>query len=486
MPIDPKINSPFVNADQAQSPSAQQGRGFFFWLRIIAVLYAAFILYASWLPFDFRPVLAEKQLKEFIQTPLARPNISTTDWSANVLLAMPLGALGMGAFEGKTPAKPGVRFALLLLVLLFATTMSLLAELGQTMLPDRVPSKLDVVGQAVGALCGTMGWLVLRSRILRWLEGFAWSSTRRDLAIRILIGYAAACGVYQLLPLTPTLDIGLLWLKVKNGLINIIPFADLPNYSHYAVISKVAIIVPVGYLAHLICRHPDATPRRAMAVVLILGYVGLLELGQVFVLYRHATTTDLVWGLVGGVLGMVLASRYGPGAEPDKTEENRTKRPGLAPLVLCIALMAYIAWQKLFPFDFAFGNAGQTDPIHALTRLPFLALLRSEPLSSISTAFRTIGASAVLAMVYRGCGLGKGASIALLTVWFLLLETAQLALPGRVADLSMLLVSVAAGWAGTVVYPHLHRIFLAKPKSLQDLDRPSPSEQRAKAGSGVR
>ncbi|HEY1607752.1 MAG TPA: VanZ family protein, partial [Paraburkholderia sp.] len=137
------------------------------------VAYVALIIYASWYPFSGWRSLG---LAPFAYLGDPFPQYLTTfDVVTNVLGYMPLGALAVLAMW------PRVRGALAVAAGLAAgALLSVLMEAGQTYLPTRVASNLDLASNALGALLGAVlaapatgalldrGWL--RRLRFRWFE----------------------------------------------------------------------------------------------------------------------------------------------------------------------------------------------------------------------------------------------------------------------------------------------------------------------------
>ncbi len=422
--------------------------------RVLAVAYALFILYSSWLPFNFVDLPDRHGINRLVQPSAAGPDISTPDWAANVLLAIPLGLLGMATVSG--PNRPRGSLLGALAVMGAALLVAVTAEVGQAYLPGRTPSRFDIFAQLVGTCAGLIAFAALAPRVGRWYEAVNQAPNRKVRATKLLIGYAAALAIYQLLPLNFTLDVGLLWSKRKAGMVNIVPLADLHLYSPYAMASKIAIMVPIGYLARLLAtgRSSGATTAATLGA---LAYVGAIELAQVLVLARHATTTDLLWGTAGVIAGLWLARRIGPLARPGP---HHLRRRRSAARILVVVVVAVLAWSKWKPLEMHWAWFARAEKWTELGRWPLLSLLVGEPISAATHLWRTLvsfgGLGAVLAAAFESARLR----------WVLLvgicagLELAQVAMPGRIADPSMLLVSVLAGWFGLRLYPPLRRDFI--------------------------
>src|SRR6478672_1969192 len=139
--------------------------------RAALLVYALLVVYASWYPFSGWQSIGLAPW-DFLFAPL--PHYWTAfDVSTNVLGYMPLGLLAVFALYPAVRGPAAVAVALAGGILL-----SGLMEAGQTFLPSRVSSNLDLLPNAAGTLFGALGGLLLsrvfleRSRLLelrkRW------------------------------------------------------------------------------------------------------------------------------------------------------------------------------------------------------------------------------------------------------------------------------------------------------------------------------
>lgn len=124
--------------------------------RIALVVYALLIVYASWFPFSGWRNNGLPPL-DFLALPM--PHYWTGfDTVTNVLAYIPLGMLAVLALYPLLRGVPAILAATLL-----ASLLSLLMEAGQTFLPTRVASNLDLLTNAGGAALGAvLGRLAIR------------------------------------------------------------------------------------------------------------------------------------------------------------------------------------------------------------------------------------------------------------------------------------------------------------------------------------
>ena len=179
---------------------------------LLLVAWAALIVYASWFPLiGWRwPVGAD--LWTLLRLPWPRGQ-SSFDIVSNLLGYVPLGTLlvlAPGHHRVRTAA--AVRDAIALVALL-----SYALEVGQNLLPLRVPSLLDwllnTAGAAVGALLGL--WLA-RTDALGWLHhtGELWFAQRSRSGLALL----ALWPLGLLFPTPVALGLGQIWERVRDVL----------------------------------------------------------------------------------------------------------------------------------------------------------------------------------------------------------------------------------------------------------------------------
>lgn len=134
--------------------------------RIGLLIYTLLIVYASWYPFSGWRALGLTPW-EFLFLPL--PHYWTAfDVSTNVIGYLPLGVLAVFSLH------PHIRgLAAMILAVIGGLLLSGLMEAGQTFLPSRVSSNLDLLPNTAGALIGAVAGLLLsrtfleQSRLLR-------------------------------------------------------------------------------------------------------------------------------------------------------------------------------------------------------------------------------------------------------------------------------------------------------------------------------
>ncbi len=189
----------------------------------LAAAFAAFALYGSLVPLDYRPLPWEEAQRRWAEV-CSRPVRveSRSDWAANILLFFPLGFLGMAALcvdrRRGADCGPCRRPR-------SAWPISALLEFLQLYFPPRDSSLNDIVAESIGAVLGIALWIAAGRPLTRGARS-AWSETEGDgTAARLLIAYLVVLALIQVFPPNLTLSPVELYHKYKAGLVRPVPFA---------------------------------------------------------------------------------------------------------------------------------------------------------------------------------------------------------------------------------------------------------------------
>jgi len=390
---------------------------------LLAVAAAGFVLYGSWVPFDFRAPPGGDPLRYFADCLRERTAVhSRSDSAGNVAVAVPLGFFLLAA--ARVDRRRGIGELLAALALWpVAVAVAVAAEFGQVFLPTRYATGADIWCQAIGAALGMLGWGVAG----RWLTAHAravWDRTQpREAAARLLAAYLLWVAAAQALPLDLTASPVEVYRKLRDRVVRV-PFAEFgpggPADAGMKFVKLVGLFLPAGLLAGRVW----ATPLRPLALGVLLA--GATEAGQIVVMSRVPSATDLVAGTAGVLLGWA-AGRFG-------------SRWLLLPVWL--AALAVIFWA---PFDFVAAPGG----FGWLPGRP----LEGHPLFALEDAVVKLALFAPVGAAVGRSRLGAMAGgLAVLAV-----EAGQLFLPAHVPGVSDVLLGVlggaAGGWAAARVTP---------------------------------
>jgi VanZ family protein len=178
---------------------------------LLLVAWAALIVYASWFPLSGWRWPAVASALSLLRLPWPRGQ-STFDIVANLLGYVPLGMLLMLARTARVRGTAALRDATVL-----AALLSYMLELGQNLLPLRVPSLLDWLLNTSGAACGAaLGLWLQRTDALAWIHraGETWFAQRSRSGLALLVLWP----IGLLFPTPVALGLGQVWERLRDAL----------------------------------------------------------------------------------------------------------------------------------------------------------------------------------------------------------------------------------------------------------------------------
>lgn len=124
------------------------------------IIYIAFVVYGSLVPFEYHPLLMNDAIEKFLKIPMLNLGIqSRADWVANGVLYFPVGFLTFQFF------RQFVNVGLVILLsLLFSLGLAVAVEFTQLFFPPRTVSLNDLIAEGIGSCTG----IVLATYASRW------------------------------------------------------------------------------------------------------------------------------------------------------------------------------------------------------------------------------------------------------------------------------------------------------------------------------
>jgi VanZ family protein len=254
----------------------------------LALVFTLLVFYASLYPFEGWRFQGAQPL-HFLAEPWPR-YWTRFDVVANALGYAPLGfliALGMlrsGAGRWSWPVAAGL-----------PALLSLVIESVQTYLPMRVPSNLDLVLNAGGALVGATAavWLERMGGLRRWSRFRAdWLVPRAQGSLVLL----ALWPVALLYPVSVPFGLGQVWTRVELGLVRL--FDGTPFLAWLPV--RPSPPAPLSLLAEAFCVG------LALLTPLLMGYA------DVRTVWRRAVFLSLFFACALGTAALSSALTFGP------------------------------------------------------------------------------------------------------------------------------------------------------------------------------
>jgi VanZ family protein len=418
------------------------------WCAALAGLTAAFAAYISLVPFNFALPAGPGVYDAFRQA-LEADVHSRSNFAGNALLFTPIGFFGGGALlaSGSPVAR---RTAIAIALLLMSLGWSFAIEFLQVLVPGRTPSLADVVAQTLGLLAGLSAWLFLSRDIHRWADGQASERGAGALQLGLLL-FTAGRTVAMLLPLDVTLDLGLLAGKYRSGLIVINPVRStaLSASGLPGLLADVALSIPVGVFASIVGMRSG---RRRVGSALVLGcvFVGLIELGEVFVVSRSADVVDWIANAIGVAGGVWVSTRL----LPDRSGAAMPA-PAWMPIGTIAALVLFVAY-NWSPFDFQVSGDVIRSRLPMMLGVPFHGYYENPELKAIGDLLIKIALGVPIG-ICGGWWIARSpapvrrtaaSAMAVAAVFFLTaVEAGQILLPGRYPDNT----DIVLGFIGIII-----------------------------------
>ncbi len=450
-------------------PKTRPGRAYF----ILTFVYAFLVVYGSLIPLDFHPRPLEEALEVFLRTPYLMLQIGNrADFVANLLLFVPLTFLATGALTRENAR--GGRWLLVLLVMAGAVILSAGIEFAQLFFPPRTVSLNDILAECVGAAVGIVAWLALGGRITAWWRGLVHRrGGPRELAAQVLTGYVVALVLYQLFPYDLVVSADEMMVELHQGKLVLAPFADLNRASILVFLGKVAVLIPVGYW--VVVRW--ARWRRPVLAALAVG-AGLtlaVELLQLLVYSRYSSSTDVILGTWGVVMGGALATQFGPAAmRPLPRGALWRCFSWVLRLTATVAVVSALVWGKWRPLEFQWPDEGLADALAKTVQVPFFYQYWNAEFEAAAQLLRDFSVPLALGLLLMSLvsGILGGRRLVAAVVAGAVpaaVELGQVFFPPHTADMTTAVLAAAGGVVGVFLYRRFVETFI-RPGYATDAD----------------
>lgn len=354
------------------------------YLAAIVVLGAT--IYLSLYPFQWRSDLATSgPLIDYLKTWRTQPD-SRGDFIANIVFYLPCGYSLFGCFHERVP--PWWR---LIIVALLGTALSVVMELSQFYIADRVDDIRDTYANTIGTLLGGGAAMILRTkRQEAWLGIF-----KRDLFASLLL---AAFVTARLYPYVPVIDMHKYWHAVRPLLSFVLPSPD-------ELFLRTVAWAAIYYILHVAL---DAQRARAA----FCAVIALVFAGQILVVDQELR--------IGEVLGAMLALAIGVPLL------RWLSRPAL---LLAPLFAVAVVIERLQPFQFAAAT-------HSFGWVPFLSVVASTTEHGMVSMLEKSYLYGTLIWLLTQAGLSCPRATAVVALLLLLCSGAELYLPDRSAEIT--------------------------------------------------
>lgn len=416
----------------------------------VATLYLVFIFYGSWVPLHFVPLRFGEALQTFAALPFSEQAIdSAADWATNFLLLIPLVFLWEQIFLQERHGLSRLVYRLLIIGIGVAVAFSL--EFSQLYFPPRTVSQKDILALSMGAIVGGFAQQQWGDSVELWLSALWQNARGQTRLIQLLHVYLLVFFVFGIFPLDLTISLVEIYHKWGEGRVVLVPFGGLKGGAVdniYETATDLLVWVPVGLLLAL---------DRKLLLISVAGIAwfvaGIIEVAQLFVYSRVTDVTDVLLAGFGAAIGAWLA---GKGSVIIRMFSAISAVQIFSMWIIWAILVCCVFW---YPFDFQTEGVNIENAWIALTRTPFLILFEGSELNAINEILRKIaffipgGVIWCLGIAaFRKKYLNKKSYI---SIFFfahafvaLVVETGQLFIPGKFADVTDVLLEMAGAQIG--------------------------------------
>lgn len=440
-------------------------------LVLLAIGFTILAIYGSFVPFKYRPLDWNVAVERFRNIPYLDLGIkSRADWVSNILLFIPISFFWVGAalVDRRRPLVWGL--FVVPVVVVSSTALCIGIEFTQLWFPPRTVSQNDIQAETIGSVIGAVLWMFTGQMAVNWARSFTVASRPRQRIDWYLQLYLLGLIIYSILPLDITIHPQEIFQKSKMGRLELIPFARQPLTSFktwWDVITNMLIFVPVGAWGATVWRR-QTERARPLIVAIAFGMsaaVGI-ELAQIFIFTRHASSTDVISGTAGVIVGAWMlrlwrgaqSSRSPSGAGASQRSVAFRLGVSVAILVYSAALCAFFWW----PMELLRNGKEVKERLKHFWVIPFSSLYKGSEFNAATEILRKTMLFAVLGALWialiHSFGLRRAARYAAISGALLYclglatgIEVVQAALPPRVSDITDVILYSSGAILGMVV-----------------------------------
>ncbi len=335
-----------TDAPNLDSPRPHLGTRAF---ALVTLGFLIFVIYGSLVPFNYEPIGWEEtwaRWREVRARPLGVD--SRSDFATNVLLFIPLNFL----LVGTCAVGRGRKIAILAAVFVIpcCSALSAAIEFTQLWFPQRVSSMNDVLAETIGAVFGSLAWILAGQRITEYVESLWIAAGPNNLAVKLLPAYLFVLVVIHVMPLDLTISPADVYRKWKQGRVLPIPF--MTDYGSVAqcvfkTTWNMLYFAPLGWLLSLWPGRLFASGWRVLAAGAVTA--ATVEFMQLFVMTRYCDATDIVTGTAAVWLAWRLSEAWqmrSPGGVVDALRSRLVwLRVGI--FLVWLSLLAVADWYPL-------------------------------------------------------------------------------------------------------------------------------------------
>lgn len=432
-------------------------------LFVLCLLYLAIAVYGSWVPLNYAPRSLSDAWQAFIRIRFLDLGVdSRADWVANLLLFIPFGFLLSGICLIDRKVKLGWQVCVLLLSAVVGLLCSTAIEFSQLWFPNRTVSQNDIFAETTGAIVGSLLWMFCGSFCVRCTRAISQSvepGQRVDGVLWALVGFHL---LQSVLPLDLTIHPSEIWRKLRHGHLILTPFSKLDFARPELIYELVFMMLNSGLMGWLVARlYARRFGSRPAWYWLFLAGVLVTTAIEVMQLFVYSRVSD-VDGILFGTAGFLAGGLALPVREQD-TVGRRSRLQFSFLLLATVLYSAALVWFFWYPLNFDFDMAEVARRGRDFLRVPFALLQAGTYYNAMSEVVRKVWTFAMLtALIAVTLGLAQtdvaqqrsrilAISLALACGLGVIIEVGQLALPGRYADITDVLLYTTGSTVGMLL-----------------------------------
>lgn len=439
-------------------------KGIFSWLFAI---YSFFVLYGSIVPLQYHPLSFTDAISFFFSIKfLPLKECSRMDLATNILLGMPTSFLAMSACFNQ--ASRFKQVIILFFILFYSLLLATAAEFLQIFFSFRDPSVNDISAQAIGSLTGILIWFLLGPSLINSVAEFI--STRLfDKKVNFFFSiYLIFLIVYSVMPLDITLNPIDLYHKWREGRINVVPFVFKPVSVSTLIYDTMIDIIQWSPIAFFLVYFKSV--RVWAAICVTTGIAFFVEISQLFVFSRITDIADVITAFIGGSIGAILPMLTKGYIRIDSDKEKNRPRILGVPMILFAFWVTTVIVINWHPFDFTFAKNMIKHQLNGLSLIPFSYYQHNDFYNAITSALRKtvsfMPGGFILSFVIKDGRMYSKTVNKFISLLFLvlivgcagLIEAGQVFLPGKVPDLTDIILETIGAAVGFASLNQLYRI----------------------------
>lgn len=331
--------------------------------RVYACGAAAFIalaIWGSWFPFVVEPISPER-VAVMLRWSIAPAQFSLSDALSNLLLFIPIGVfiapvIGRGA--GLLP---------LIVTIAAGAALSFVLELGQLLVPHRIPSAIDIAAETAGLITGAALWQIAAAELDAVTERAIGAWRRATLFERVLCVYTTAFAAWWLLPFDFTLRPDEIADKFFHERLLLPWMRSIEQAPARSLWAALAGGIPIGWAAVLVTAHGRYRRSIPIAATDAAAFLLLLTILQATVFSRRTDTRLMLYAFAGAAAGAITAALM-----TRRPARWRSLQSYLTPLlavgwVVAVFAVEWWPWQFNLDVDRAYAQfaAWSFDPFRA-------------------------------------------------------------------------------------------------------------------------